>query len=304
MKKEFFYSLCILLAAAIAPGCQTDSEQSGPALLQVTATSVTVKADNALESDPFAEVVLPVTDTVWVKSSRSWTASIETADGGDWVRLSTVERINVTGKQETVPLVVSFDRYRGNQDRTATLTIYGVEIDEPVSVNYTQQAYTPQLEIVAMNDNQLVTSRDGKCYVIVKSNTSWNISVDDASSAVTPVLSATAGFDSKAILVTFPENTDDEKARIACLVVKAVGLPEKRLELIQSQSERFFMLSGEVPALIEPYRKVISIPLRSNGPWTAEISDCTFDNAELVPPSGKQALDGLIFKADHGADPE
>ena len=304
MKKEFIYSLCMLLAAAIAPGCQTDNELSGPAILEVKSTAVTVNADNALESDPFAEEVLPVTDTVWITSSRSWTASIETADGGDWVRIDTSERINVTGQKEQFPLVVSFDRYRGNQPRTATLSLYGVDIDQPVQVIYTQQAYVPTLEVSAKDDNPVVTSKDGECYVLIKSNTAWSISVDEASSSVIPVLSATSGFDSKAVLVSFPENTDDEKARIACLVFKAGGVPDRRLELIQNQSERFFMLAGDVPSNLDPYEKEVSIPLRSNGPWTAEISDCTFTNAQLVPAAGKQALNGFIFQADHGADPE
>lgn len=304
MKKELFFSLSMLLAAAIVPGCQTDNEMSGPAILEVNSTKVTVNADNALESDPFSESVLPVTDTVWISSSRSWTAITETADGGDWVRINTSERINVTGQKELYPLVVSFDRYRGSQPRMATLTLYGVDIEQPVEVEYTQQAYTPSLEVSAKDDNPVVTSKDGECYVLIKSNTSWSISVDEASSTVIPVLSATSGFDSKAILVSFPENTDDEKARIASLVFKAGGVPDKRLELIQSQSDRFFMLAGEVSSNLEPYEKEVFIPLRSNGPWTAEISDCTFENAQLVPSAGKQALDGFIFQADHGADPE
>lgn len=304
MKKEFFYSLCMLLAAGLLSACHTENVTSGPAQLTVLTTSVSVSSDNALISDPFSEATLPVTDTLWVSANRSWTAVLETADGGDWVRVSTGERINVTGKLEKFPLVVSFDRYRGAQPRTATLTLYGVDIELPVEVNYTQEAYTPTLEVNALDDNPLVPSQNGECYVVITSNTAWSIYVDEASSTVIPSLSAMAGVDSKAVLVSFPQNADDEKARIACVVVKAAGLPDQRLELIQSQSERFFMLAGEVPAQLEPYDDEVLIPLRSNGPWTAEISDCTFENAQLVPSYGVQALNGLRFVADHGADPK
>ena len=304
MKKEIIYYLYLSLASGLLCACEADKVTLGPAQLGVESTEINVSADNALVKDPFAESTPAVTDTLWVNASRSWTAKVETADGGDWIRTHITERINVTGQFERVPLVVSFDRYRGSQPRKATLTLYGADVADPVVVTYTQEAFSPKLELAAQEDNVLVPAVAGDCYALVKSNTSWTASIDEAASTVVPSLSATAGMDSQAILLTFPDNVDDEKAHVARLVVRASGCPVQTLDFIQTQSDRYFMLAEPVPEKMEPYDCEITIPLRSNGPWTAELSDCTFDHAQLLPSSGVQALDGFRFRADHGGDPE
>lgn len=304
MKKEIVYRLCMLAFIPITWACMQENKASGPAYLNVSSTAVTVPSDMALEMDPSLEAVPPVTDTVWVSSNRSWTAVTETADGGNWLRADLAERINVTGKDERIPIAVTFDRYRGSQPRTATLTVYGVDADAPVVIDYTQAAYSPSLELSAKDGNNIVGPAGGDGCAIVKCNTTWTVSVDESASDVTPGLSVTAGQDSGEILVSFPANADDEKARIARLVVSAEGCSPKYLDFIQTQSERYFMLAGEVPARLEPYEKEVLIPLRSNGPWTAEITDCTFENASLQPSSGQTAMNGIVFTADHGSDPE
>ena len=238
MKKEPIYFLCTLSLALLLASCEEGNETSSPAQLAVKSTTVSVPSDAALLRDPFVEETPVVMDTVWVNASRSWTARIETADGGDWIRANVDARINVTGKPETYPLVVTFDRYRGNQPREATLTLFGVDIEEPVVINYTQEAYTPTLEVTTLDGGDIVTAESGETYAIVKSNTAWTVSVDEAVSSVVPALSATAGMDTQAILVTFPMNPDDEKARFARLVIKAAGCVDQTLDLIQTQSER------------------------------------------------------------------
>ena len=303
MKKKFFRFLCILSAAALPFACSDDEGSPEAALLHVDETDLSVPADAALLADPFGEETPAVTDTVWIQSTRSWTAAAETSDGGDWMHISTGERINVTGQVEKFPLVVTFDRYRGSRPRTATLTIYGMDIEEPLEIHYTQKAYVPTVEISADGDG-IVTADGGEVSVIVRANTSWTASIDESASTVIPSLSATAGSGTQAILVTFPQNPDDEKARIARLVIQASGCEDRTLELIQTQSERFFFLASPVAEQREPYESSINIPLRSNGPWNATISDCTFENAVLTPSSGLVSYGGLTFSADHGADPE
>ena len=304
MKKKLFHFLCTLSVAALLASCETGNETSSPARLSIGETNRTVPSDGALLRDPFAEVTPPVVDTVWVDATRSWTAFIETADGGDWIRSNVDERINVTGSAEKYPLLVTFDRYRGALPRSATLTIYGVDIDDPVVINYTQEAYVPTLEVILPEGGDIVSSADGKTQFIIKSNTTWTASVDKAASSVIPDLSANAGVDTQFIELTFPENPDDEKARIARIVVKAEDCESQALEFVQTQSERYFFLAAPVKEQREPYESSVRIPLRSNGPWEAEISDCTFANAELIPTAGLLALDGITFTADHGADPE
>lgn len=303
MKKTLLHFLCAMSAAALFTACQEDNPSS-PAKLTVDTSVVSVPSDAALTRDPFSEETPVVCDTVWIKATRSWTAEVKTADDGDWIRTNVNERINVTGQEETFPLIVSFDRYRGIQAREATLTLYGVDIDKPLIVTCTQQAYTPRLEVSTLEGGDIVTASSGETYIIVKSNTSWSVSIDEAASSVVPALSATAGMDTQAVLVSFPANPDDEKARVARLVIKADGCKDQTLDLIQTQSERFFLLASPVKEQREPYEDIINIPLRSNGPWQAAISDCSFENAQLTPSAGQVSYEGFLFSADHGADPE
>ena len=304
MKKKLIHFLCTLSLAAILASCEQGNETSSPAQLSVNATTVSVPSDAAFTHDPFSEEAAVLTDTLWVDATRSWTVKIETADGGDWIRANVGERINVTGKPEKYPLVVTFDRYRGNQPREATLTLFGVDMEEPVVIAYTQEAYTPKLELSTLEGGDIVTSNNGETYAIVKSNTSWTASIDQAASSVIPSLSAVSGMDSQAILLTFPTNPDDEKARIARLVIKGAGCGQQTLDFVQTQSERYFLLASPVAEQREPYESEILIPLRSNGPWTAELSDCTFEDASLTPAAGQICLNGFTFSAAHGFDPE
>lgn len=304
MKKKFFDFLSMTLTAGILCACQINDVTKGLSQLNVNATEVTIGADNALVKDPFAESTLPLTDTIWVSASCSWTAVVETADGGDWIQSNVNERINVSGHLERFPLVMSFDRYRGSLPRIATVTLYGVDVETPVVVTYTQDPFVPILELEAFEGNNLVGAGNEECYAVIKCNTAWTASIDVDASTVVPSLSATAGTDSGVILLSFPENIDDEKARVARLVVNASGCVPCYIDFIQTQSERYFTLSDSIPERLEPYVDELNIPLRSNGPWTAELTECTFKNARLIPSSGLQALEGFIFSADHGVDPE
>ena len=291
------------LLAGVVLACTSQEPEKLPASISVDENTIAVEADNALISDPFSGETLAVTDTVWVSSTRSWTVSIVTDDDGDWVRAGVKQRINASGSEVSVPLVFSFDRYRGNKDRTATAYLYAAEVDAPLAISLTQKAFTPVLEMEAFTSSTGVSAMGGECCVIIRSNTSWTASIDGALSTAAPDLSMTAGQDTKAIYVTFQANIDDERAKTATLVAKAPDCTPVSMEIIQSQSERFFRLESEVPAVVEPYEDKILIPLRSNGPWTAELKDCTFPGAALEPSAGSNALNGFYFTSDHGADP-
>ena len=292
-----------LFAGAVL-ACTSLEPEKLAASISVDESVLAVEADNALISDPFSGETLSVTDTVQVSSSRSWTVSVVTDDGGDWVRPNLQQRINASGSMETVPLVFTFDRYRGHAPRTATAYLYAAEVDAPLAISLTQKAFAPVLEMEAYTSSTGVSALGGECCVIIRSNTSWTASIDNTLSTATPDLSMTAGQDSKAVYVIFQTNVDDERAQTATLVVKAPDCTPVSLEIIQSQSERFFRLESEVPAVIEPYEEKVLIPLRSNGPWTAELKDCTFSGAALEPSAGSNALNGFYFTSDHGADPD
>lgn len=297
--------LAALVAAGVVASCVPAGPEAAEASLVTSVTAVTVDSDNFLNFDPFVDNQSPiVTDTVTITSSVSWTATVVTADGGAWVRPSIKERINVSGKPEDVQLVLTFDRYRGIYDRTADLTLYGAGIEQPVVIPVTQKAWVPVLEAYAYPSSFGIPAVNGESYVVIKSNTVWTARIDEGASTVVPSLSAITGEGTSAVLLSFPANTDDEKAVFTTFVAEADGCPEQRVEFIQSQSDRYFFLASEMPEEVEPYESRILIPLRSNGAWTAEISDCTFANAALEPSYGNLCLNGIYFTADHGFDPE
>ena len=295
--------IILLLPAAVLYSCTAMLQESSPAGLSVDSATLTVDADRALESDPFDDITLPVTDTLMVTSSRSWTVKVVTDDGGNWVNASVKEHIIANGREETVPLIFTFDRYRGIFDRTATAYLYAAGV-ETVAVPITQKAFAPELSVEAYSGTIGIPAAGGECCVIIRSNTSWTASIDMDKSTVMADISRLAGQDSKAVYVTFPANIDDERARTATLLVKASDCTPVSLEMIQNQSERFFRLDGEVPQVIEPYETSVHIPLKSNSPWSARLEECTFSGAELQPSSGTNALNGFTFTADHGTDPE
>lgn len=295
----------VALATGLVLACVPDGPVAVEASLSANKSAVTVEADNFLNFDPFAEDQSPVvTDTITITSSVSWTTSVVTADGGAWVRPSVNERINVAGSPETVQLVLTFDRYRGSSPRTADLYIHGAGLDSALVIPVTQKAWAPVLEAYAYGESVGVPAKGGECYVVIRSNTEWTARIDASASTTNPVLSPGAGEGTGAVLLSFPANVDDEKAAMATFVASADGCTPVKLEFVQQQSERFFRLDGEVPEEIAPYEKSVYIPLRSNGPWTAELSDCTFANANLLPSYGKQCLDGFYLISDHGGDPD
>ncbi len=298
-------AIAVLAALGCTLSCSLKETVAAPADLQTDKDAIAVEADNVTSADPFAEnQTVVLTDTIMVTATRSWTVSVETADGGDWIKPSVIEHINVSGIADVVELVLTFDRYKGKEARRADLIFACAELGERRIVPVTQQAFEPSLELVAKDDPTGVSANGQECYVVVRSNTKWKLSVDAAESTVVPVISNQEGDDTQAVCLSFPANEDDELARFATLVATAEGCEPRRIEYVQTQSERFFYLSEEVPSEIIPYQQEVFIPLRSNGPWTAELTECTFENATITPAAGKTCYSGFYFQADHGADPE
>ena len=299
MKKSLLMALLAIGLAAAS--CKDEAMQLGVATLEVDVASIVVEADNALQDNPY-EVTPPLAVTLNVTSSRSWTLTVETEDGGNWLRPSVKERMNLTGCNEVFPIQFTVDRYKGVEQRTAVISIYAADMDEPLQIPVTQKPFVPSIEILA--DNLEVSALDGEGKVLVKSNTVWTAHIDTSVSTVEPSLSSIAGEDTKEIALEFPANIDEESVRTAVLVVEAEGCQPQHVTFVQGKSERYFYLAGEVPSEIPPYEKEWNIPLRSNGAWTAELTACTFENAYIYPEYGFSTLDGFYFYADHGADPE
>lgn len=295
--------VCLALALSFIASCNKSEADVDKATLSTDKTAVSVASDNLLIIDPFSTEKPDLTDTIIVSSSRSWTVTVETSDGGEWLFPQTTEHINASGKAEDFPLVLQFDRYKGSVARTAKVSIHAADIEAPVELNVTQQAYKQALEVKA-GESTILPSGECTSLAIVKANTEWTAHLDAAESTVNPTLSVVSGDGPCVIELKFPINVSDELAKVAMLVVEAEGCETQKVEFIQKQSKSFFGLEEPVPELVPAYVEKIHIPLLSNGPWSAEISDCTFANAKLSIASGTNCLYGFDFIADHGFDPE
>lgn len=303
--KRYQFIIGTACLMALVSGCALKEQAVSKAMVSTDKASLEADADACMEADPFKAEISVNADTVRVTASRSWTAVIKTEDGNGWATLEGKEHINTGGIMETSDLVVIFDRYKGSENRNATLSIYCAECDAPLVIPIVQKAYEPKVMIEAVDSPTGISSEGGECWIIVRSNTKWKTAISEEESTVVPNISLLEGEDSRAIRLDFPANPDDEMARFATLVVNGNGCQQQKMEFIQSQSERFFFLSGEVPEHALPYESSIYIPLRSNGPWSASVSECSFENGRLEPSEGLYAYSGIHFNYDnHGADPQ
>lgn len=298
--KRFHYLIFPFAILLILVSC--DRKSSEAPYLGSNRDRIETPSDAVAYADPNEIFPTVVRDTVMVSSTRSWSATISTMDYGDWVSLENAEHINVSGIMEETPLVLVFDRYRGTEKRTAKLEIFAADLERSLTMDVVQDAYKPFLEVVAPDSH--LPSVGAECQVIVRSNTHWTAIVMQDLSSVMPDLSVKEGNNSSVITLTFPNNMDDQAEKKAVVKFMAEGCDARLLEFSQNRSERFFCLDENVPEEVAPYLNRIHIPLKSNGAWTAEISDCTFSNARLEPSYGTNSLSGFDFVADHGSDPQ
>lgn len=306
--KKLINTICVLAVFSVFHSCDIATVKVDPTELPTITSAVdevVVEADAALvvtpKSNPDDIIEQNVVDTLNITSSRSWTVSVVTEDGGDWLAPVMTERINVSGMKETYPLAIKYARYRGDVDRKATLTFKCVGVDEPLVIPVTQKAYVPSLELQPLSDISGIPAISGKLKVLVRCNSSWSAGIH-SSSDVQPEIDFEDGTDSQIITLNFPNNFNNELARTARLVVNANGCDSRTLEIYQRQCDDFWSIDTDVKEL-SPLDESYMIPFKANGAWTAHIEGCTFENAKLDPESGYGCMDGVKFIADHGFDP-
>jgi len=294
-------SLALLASAA---SCSLKEQEPTAATVSTSKAGIEVDADAAFSADPFSSETPGVTDTLEITSTRSWTVSIKTEDGNAWVKPSVKEHINAGDVLETSKLALNFSRYKGSTARKAILTIYCTDLNKSVEIPIVQKAYVPKLSVEAVGNPADIPAEGGECWVVVRSNTNWKADISKLESTVIPNISLVEGDDTQAIRLDFPANSNDELAKFAKLVVSSASCEPASLELVQSQSERFFFLSEPVAKEVIPYEDKVFIPLRSNGPWSATLSECTFENGRVEPSEGMLAYSGIYFNYSmHGEDP-
>ena len=294
------FGLCACLASALI-SCQ-DNRQLPPAL-EISSSKLELPSDAAATADPTVTFPVVLTDSLIVSATCSWAASVKADDGGEWISLKTAEHINLSGKRESTALVFTLERNRTSSPRTAKAMLYGAGLSEPVGMEIVQAAYTPYLDVQLAGQSAELPSSGAVAELVIRANTSWTSSVDP-SSTVVPQLYRTAGQTPSLVSLFFPDNMDETLSKKAVVNISAEGCDTRQVTFTQQKGEFFFCLESEVAAEQPPYLDTVHIPLKSNGPWTAEILRSSFANASISPSYGNYTQDGFYFTADHGADPE
>ena len=300
--EKFFKLIVLCFCSALLYACSQETYAELPPALKADVESVALPSDAVLYSNPEETFPYEVLDTIIISSTRSWSVSVRTEDGGDWISTLLTEHINVSGQNDDTQLIIRADRYKGDVARKATITVYAAQMDKPLEIPVEQEAFAPVLEVNRKTDGK-IPAINGECQVTVRANTLWTASIDPSSTAVAE-LSVKSAESSRVLTLYFPNNFDEKTQKKTILRITAGGCEEKTLEFVQKVSEDFFKLEESVPNPVKPYLSTIHIPLLSNGEWAAEISESTFSNAVLSPSAGTNSLSGFDFVADHGADPE
>ena len=290
--------------AALLPSCTTSLPEipyADSASFGASKTSIVLPSDNVLTANPGDGLSETISDTIIVTSSRSWRATLDNDDTSSWAQLNLEEVINTAGIQRKDTLVISANRNTSPTERNANLRLYSQEC-EPIIIPLAQSGFRPYLAAEPNKNPLFIDYVADTCIVVVRCNTSWTAEIEEASSDV--ILSEAKGKGVGSIKVIFPYNFDDERGRTVHLKMKADGCQDAIIGFVQSQAIPFFRLEGTVDSNQSPLSGVINIPLRSNKPWSAEITECTFSNARLEPSSGDYTVTGFNFIADHGEDPE
>ncbi len=238
-------------------------------------------------------------DTILVSANRGWTIMNDTSC--EWLSFESMESINLSGLEQTVPIVLIIT---GNNEFTARETsfqIKGVGCDETVQVH--QAGLLPTFSVdspLIVNDiNYLKDTVE----ISINTNIDWTASVKDGATATVTLLSE-SGSKSGILKAEVAENTDVTTAKTAVVLISAPGFDPIEVTLNQKKAEPNIRTVTPVqkayldPAVISSMGGMRWFEVKSNVPWTAEVDTqkSTATGITLVTESGDGDLDQFKVK--------
>jgi len=264
-------ALCTLMAVTgCTQGNLLDSDLSeADAALNMDKTEVRVEGASYVEGES-------ITDTLWVRSNRSW--SLEAEEGASWFTVSRNSGINLGKVTKEWPVVFTFEENLNPQERTANvhLTIDG----ETVTVPVIQGEFIPVLEIESEYDYELPET-GGEIEIEVVCNNNWTAIVDGESTAEV-ILSAAEGYKSNCLYIEVSATYDAKTDKSAKVILSAPGSEDVEIHITQAKCLPYFMLDEE---LNNPEVSLAAVKheifIDTNVPWTATLPSGTSDRIKL-----------------------
>ena len=298
----------------VATGCLSRNYVEADPSITTDVASINVVSGGEITEQAFAIEQFPdvVLYTMSVKANRSWSATLP--ENADWVTLSEVEHINLSGATDNVTLVITFDRNKSVQARETTLTLStgaSSTVKKVIPIKQAGLVKTFQEPVVTATDG--ITKKDlskiypinDTCVVNVVCNGAWTAKLLESTTADAK-LSADSGEDFGKLYVYFGENTDQSNSKSAVVEIATEGAESQIVTFTQAKGFPYI----SVPDSFEKTRDVLerewTIPIVANNKWTAEIDaeQTTFANAKLSKTSGDQSVTSVKFTYLHGRNPE
>ena len=271
LKKTAIVSVIFLLCSCLA---EDFSEKENT----LSADKVSVSFSAELESGLAA-------DSLKLTSNQSW--GVRVVDDSmlpvDWISISAVEHLNLTGISETVTLEIACKENPVNVVRKAKLLFSSKYKDLAVPIEQAALKYSVSVE----GDGEIeVQSASGSVEVKVLSNTSWTAVIGnndmDLSFSEIETQNEVAGLRDSVLTLFFSENLNPLATRSAVLTLSAEDCPDVIVNISQRKSTPYLTIDEQkTQSRACASDTSAMIVFSTNVPWTAAIAE----GASLSEPS-------------------
>lgn len=268
--------------------------------IDITITQTRTKAYIILQgsSDITLPSAKPCQSTVSFCSNASWTAVLDDSTTAG----ASLSATSGTGDGE---ITVSFSENQDTEaEKEATLILQAPDLDEPVTVHFTQPKAIP-IKLTAsaqevmvpasMPDNSTVTSS-----LTITSNTSWTASLNPEATwvSVAPASNENDTMEdvSTQLTLTFQDYEDLTVNRTATLTVTTNdGKKKLEIPIIQNKKEAFVQFVSGDTDYTGSAAGSIQLEFISTGDWTASLKDAA-DGIVLPVTSGNKDVSTLTVQ--------
>lgn len=278
-------SIPALLAAVCLTGCLKFEFKESEPLLYLSSKRVVVPSD-VMEGRDL------VCDTLLVTSNRSWTA--EFTSDVDWVEIDTSGHHNMSRASEKDPLILRFKDNGSESERTATLQFYSTAGNK--SVEICQKAISYRLDLENIPAGMGSVSSDGITLPLaIKSNTDWNISLRDGSTAAVSFSQGSGNHD--AIIDALIAENNEMIPKEGTLVISAKGCRDIELPFSQEAGIPYFRLVDSTFVQAPEGIANTTIRIKTNMDWYAELVSVEgYDPTSIVvPESGNKSVTKVLI---------
>ena len=238
----------------------------------------------------------PMTDTLLVSSNRSWTASL--LDPVPWLKLSSVESLNLSGSTQENPLILEFEANMVKTDRQAAIVL--TNGSQRKVVNVLQKAIVYKLDYQSLLRYDDLKESGDTVSIFFSTNGTWELSVKEGATASVsfPVASGQGDAVVEAIV---GENFDTASGKDAVIVLTVPDCDPVEIQINQKKAVPYVRCevpekAGRYvdPSVFSSLGSTRNFNVVSNGKWTAKVSPkSTATGITISDTSGEGAKEGF-----------